>query len=1046
MQSQTTHTSRPASTTPFGQGLKTPALPASPYHNFDLLKRVQLDHVDIRLEKWRSRKTGLSVVHLDHESPLVDGYFALRTEIFDDSGRPHTLEHLIFLGSEQYPYKGILDNLAKRAFSAGTNAWTDTDHTAYTITTAGQDGFLRLLPIYVDHILYPTMTDSGFVTEVHHINGKAEDAGVVYAEMQGREQTSGDLMAVKLQRAFYPTQSAYRSETGGLMEALRVLTAEKIREYHRTYYVPHNLCLIVTGRLPTSTLLDVVQKEVEPRLLEHGQTGPPSGWRRPFLETPSIQKPAISATVSQVVEFPEKDESQGEIALAYVGPELTDMLTRKAIDILTLYLGDSPVSPLQKTFVEIPSPLCTYIGFNENVRASYSSLEIYLGGVPTEELESFHGKLHEALKDIAGSEIDMARMRTVIKKDRLKFLNSMEAGTGEFYAPSLINDNRPVVVIGKPSATLPDKLETEEKVRIAAQKEKLGEAGLARLTKILDEAMAENSKPIPQDVLTSFPPPPVTSIPWIPVTTAFNDPHKDPTTLPANDVQRHVSRDAAELPFFVEFDHVKSKFVTISAYLSTKHVPLELLSYLNVYTACFYSLPVVRADGTRLSHEDVIQELDDFTVGYDYTLGYNDQFQDLIRFMVRVEVDQYAKVVEWMRDLIYGSEFTKDRLEITTAKALQSLPEFKRDGNNVLYSTSSDVLLDETSASREFGLLKQMEVLPRLAERLKDNPDAVIADFERIRNALTKPEGVRFSVVGNILDIPRPRTPWKAFATLPVCAHHIEQRPEYSSFQYAANSIRSTSIISGLIVTFGLNKKSIQAIVVTLPTIESSYALHVSKGVTGFKHKDQAALRVACEVLEGAESFLWKYIRGAGLAYGAGVSLDVEAGHLSFSVYQAPDSYRAFEEGKKVIQGLVDGSIVVDDAALDAAKSSLVFAQARSESTPGRAGGVSFLNQALKGVPQTFGQDIIADMQASLFAVTVSDVKEMLKTYILPLFDPATSAAIVVSSPAKASDIASKLEGAGFVVENRLLEASQDEDAESDEEGSGMSSGDEGQK
>lgn len=38
--------------------------------------------------------------------------------------------------------------------------------TAYTISTAGSEGFLKMLPIYVDHILHPTITDAGFVTEV----------------------------------------------------------------------------------------------------------------------------------------------------------------------------------------------------------------------------------------------------------------------------------------------------------------------------------------------------------------------------------------------------------------------------------------------------------------------------------------------------------------------------------------------------------------------------------------------------------------------------------------------------------------------------------------------------------------------------------------------------------------------------------------------------------------------------------------------------------------------------------------------------------------
>lgn len=74
--------------------------------------------------------------------------------------------------------QGVLDSLANRAIAQGTNAWTDVDHTCYTITTAGSKGFLNLLPIYVDHILYPTLTETGYHTEVHHINGKGEDAGV----------------------------------------------------------------------------------------------------------------------------------------------------------------------------------------------------------------------------------------------------------------------------------------------------------------------------------------------------------------------------------------------------------------------------------------------------------------------------------------------------------------------------------------------------------------------------------------------------------------------------------------------------------------------------------------------------------------------------------------------------------------------------------------------------------------------------------------------------------------------------------------------------
>ena len=45
---------------------------------------------------------------------------------------------------------------------------------------------LNLLPIFADHVLFPTLTEEGFVTEVHCVNGKGEDKGVVYCEMQVR--------------------------------------------------------------------------------------------------------------------------------------------------------------------------------------------------------------------------------------------------------------------------------------------------------------------------------------------------------------------------------------------------------------------------------------------------------------------------------------------------------------------------------------------------------------------------------------------------------------------------------------------------------------------------------------------------------------------------------------------------------------------------------------------------------------------------------------------------------------------------------------------
>ena len=155
-------------------------------------KLPPLTATGITYRLYESPTTGLRGMLMETAEPLCSLHVAIATEsdthdwTHKDDGLPHTLEHAIFMGSELYPFKGILDKLANRSLARGTNAWTATDHTCYTMTSAGHEGCLNLLPIYADHILYPTLSDECFHTEVHHVSGEGEDKGVVYCEMQAR--------------------------------------------------------------------------------------------------------------------------------------------------------------------------------------------------------------------------------------------------------------------------------------------------------------------------------------------------------------------------------------------------------------------------------------------------------------------------------------------------------------------------------------------------------------------------------------------------------------------------------------------------------------------------------------------------------------------------------------------------------------------------------------------------------------------------------------------------------------------------------------------
>jgi Zn-dependent M16 (insulinase) family peptidase len=75
-------------------------------------------------------------------------------------------------------------------------------------------------------------------------------------------------------------------------------------------------------------------------------------------------------------------------------------------------------------------------------------------------------------------------------------------------------------------------------------------------------------------------------------------------------------------------------------------------------------------------------------------------------------------------------------------------------------------------------------------------------------------------------------------------------------------------------------------VLVPMGAIEGSYSVHFAKGPTGWSNPDLPALRLAAAVLNASESYLWKSVRGAGLAYGANVEVDPESGLTGFSVYR----------------------------------------------------------------------------------------------------------------------------------------------------------------
>lgn len=70
---------------PFQNRSAIPDDPFTSFGNFDLVQRVQLDYTDVVVSKWRSRVSGLTLVHLDYEGMSPSLLFSRASEPLSSS-------------------------------------------------------------------------------------------------------------------------------------------------------------------------------------------------------------------------------------------------------------------------------------------------------------------------------------------------------------------------------------------------------------------------------------------------------------------------------------------------------------------------------------------------------------------------------------------------------------------------------------------------------------------------------------------------------------------------------------------------------------------------------------------------------------------------------------------------------------------------------------------------------------------------------------------------------------------------------------------------
>ncbi|ODV78313.1 uncharacterized protein CANTADRAFT_26464 [Suhomyces tanzawaensis NRRL Y-17324] len=1025
-----------------------------------------VDYAPSHITKWRSQTTGLQITYINQPSPIVEGYFAVATEITNDSGCPHTLEHLIFTGSSNYPYKGLLDTLGNRLYSS-TNAWTGVDQTVYTLTTAGWDGFKTLLPIYLDHILHPTLTDEACLTEVYHIDGTGKEKGVVFSEMQGIETDAWSIMYLEMQRLLYAASSGYSSETGGLMAELRKLTNDQIVQFHKDMYRPDNLCVIITGSINEDELLDIMTQ------FDHQLPAlPTTPNKRPFMDSPE-DLPLLASVVKEVP-FPDTEEVMGKLLMSWIGPDASGCLVNVALDMVGSFLTESPISLFNKHLVEIESPYATEIDYGtDDYRRT--TLNFTVHDIPVEHLS----KVDVLIKDLIVSQtdpksLDLDYMRHVIKQQRLKFISSAEKspmvfsnvaiseflygkpdgsdlmtwskGLSEYDELlewsaeqwcSLIKEyfveNHSVSLLGKPSIKLNDQIKKTTKQISKDIKAKYGKEGLAELGKQLDLAQEKNDTPIPEKLLTEFEKPDPSKIQFINTksyTIELSQKLYNPkyTKYIRDDaLYDTIAKDSEvygqELPLFIHFEDFKSEFTTINLVLSSTAIDPDLLRYMSIIEEIF-SLSIELPNGDYIPYEKVISNIEEDLLETRLDNGYENEFLELISVKVKFESHKYPKAIEWLQNVLRFSKFEEARTQVIIEKIINSIPDKKRLGELMMYSLQYRTMFESSSLRKAQDSMYTEEFYKDLLVKINDGKfDMIKKDLEKLTKQLFTLENLKVFVVGGISSLQNPITSWKTFI-------ETFNSPDAHSpipFDKLPRSLEFKSEIG--------NKCLNEAYLIASPAEESTHLISVTPMPTSYLEDDIFRIALTTEFLNAVEGPFWRGVRGTGLAYGTQIKRNLETGLLTFQIYRGSDGIQAWTVAKSIVDDYADGKLKIDQLSVENSVAAIVNAVANQIDTNYNAASSAISDYLFK----RRGPDYTEYFIKRLNELKADDILYTLNKYFKALFSSESSVIFTSLPPVKVEETSQFFKSQGYQthVEEITLEEGEygsEDDSEFDSE------------
>ena len=173
-------------------------------------------------------------------------------------GIAHFLEHVVLKGTEAYPGESFSSTIRNLGAELGpdTNAYVWYDQTVYELTVAADEPEKVSTALHVLSQLAhaATIDPEATVTE----------RGVVIDELRLRTATGSGQISSEFDRIYTEGTPYEGYYAGGTLASLEAMTAEDLRAFYETWYIPSNMAIVAVGDMPADDLQALVQEHFGP--------------------------------------------------------------------------------------------------------------------------------------------------------------------------------------------------------------------------------------------------------------------------------------------------------------------------------------------------------------------------------------------------------------------------------------------------------------------------------------------------------------------------------------------------------------------------------------------------------------------------------------------------------------------------------------------------------------------------------------------------------------------------------------------------------------